>query len=71
MAEPSGNSDDLSQTITDAAGEPLKAAGDEGSMEGRSLSDLIEADRYLASKRVAQGKSRGFKISKFVPPGTA
>jgi len=35
------------------------------------LSEQIEADRYLASKNAAKKPSRGLRLNKFVPSGTA
>lgn len=60
---------DLSEVITTAAKRPLSASGDEGSVQSRSISELIEADRYLASKR-ASASGRGFRITKLSPPGS-
>lgn len=62
---------DLEQVIAQAAAEPARASGDEGSVDARPIGELIEADRYLASKRAAENGSRGFRISRIVPPGTA
>jgi hypothetical protein len=50
---------------------PKKVQGDAGSVEQHSLPDQIAADRYLASKRAVQSKSKGIRISKLVPPGAA
>lgn len=61
--------DDLSDAIRTNANGPKAAKGDSGSMEQHSLTDQIEADRYLASKKAAGGKGLGVKISKLVPPG--
>jgi len=63
--------DDLESTIRDAAQTPARASGDEGSVDARSIGELIEADRYLASKKASQPGGRGFRMSKLVPPGSA
>lgn len=63
--------DDLSQSIADAAKSPKRVQGDAGSMEQHSLSEQIEADRYLASKKAAKAKNSGLRISKLHPPGSA
>ena len=63
-------SDDLATTIRDNASGPSKASGDSGSMEQHSLTDQIEADRYLASKQ-AMKKGPGFRMTKLSPPGAA
>ncbi|MGE0375345.1 MAG: hypothetical protein AB7I48_11625 [Planctomycetaceae bacterium] len=34
-----------------------------------SLTEQIEADRYLASKQAANSKPRGLRLSRLVPPG--
>ncbi len=59
------------QAIEQNAQGPKKAQGDVGSVEQHSLPDQIEADRYLASKRAMQSKSKGFRLTKLVPPGAA
>lgn len=60
----------LEDRIREAAQEPVSASSDAGSVTQRSLSELIEADRYLASKEAVRSRSRGLKLSKFIPPGT-
>jgi len=62
-------SEDLDNTIRDNAAGPRRAAGDSGSMEQHSLSEQIEADRYLASKTAARSGSLGIRKAKLVPPG--
>lgn len=63
---------DLSDAIQTNAEGPLKAAGDSGSMEQHSLTDQIEADKYLASKTAAAttGNSLGIRLTKLSPPGS-
>ena len=61
--------DDLTDTIRENASNPKSAKGDSISVEQHSLSEQIEADRYLASKKAAGGKGLGIRISKIVPPG--
>ena len=63
--------DDLDNKILENAEGPAKAAGDSGSVEQHKLSDQIEADRYLNSKKAAKNKNRGLRLNKLVPPGTA
>ena len=60
--------DDLDSTIQENAQGPKRARGDSGEMEQHDLSDQIEADRYLNSKRAAK-KGTGVRFSKFSPPG--
>jgi len=61
--------DELDNTIRENAQGPAKVAGDAGSVEQHSLTEQIEADRYLASKEAATDKKRGLRFNKLVPPG--
>jgi hypothetical protein len=61
--------DDLEETIKKNAEGPAKAAGDSGSVEQHKLTEQIEADRYINSKKAAKGKKAGIKFAKLVPPG--
>lgn len=61
--------ENLDQAIMDNAAGPAKASVDGQSVEQHSLRDLIEADRYLASKAAAQRNDRGIRFSRIVPPG--
>ena len=61
--------DELEDQILENALAPAKASGDQGSVEQHPLSDLIEADRYLASKRAARATGLGIRFAKIVPPG--
>lgn len=61
--------DELDETIRQNAQGPAKAAGDAGSVEQHSLSEQIEADKYLAAKEAAKNKRRGLRFNKLVPPG--
>lgn len=63
--------DDLEDAIRDNAAGPARVAGDAGTVEQHPLSEQIEADRYLASKDAAKKPSRGLRLNKFVPSGTA
>lgn len=66
-------SDDLSSTISTAAGGPAQASGDEGSVRQQPLGDLIEADRYLAGKSALADRTRktfGVRMGKLIPPGS-
>ena len=60
--------DDLDDTIRENAQGPAKASGDAGAIEQHRLTDLIEADRYLASKEASKTKARGLKFNRIVPP---
>lgn len=63
--------EDLNDSIAENAKNPKRAQGDAGSVEQHSLTEQIEADRYLASKAAAKSKGLGAKIAKMVPPGSA
>jgi len=60
---------DLGPTIGDAAQDPRRAEGDQGSMEHHNLKDLIEADRHLAARRAAAKRLVGMRLRQFKPPG--
>lgn len=61
--------DDLDQTIRENAQGPAEAHGDSGGVKQHSLQDQIEADRFLASKRAVNSKSRGIRFTKISLPG--
>ena len=63
--------DDLETKIRENAAGPAKVSGDAGSVEQHSLADQIAADRYLSSKDAAKKPSRGLRLNKFIPSGTA
>ena len=63
--------EDLDNTIRENASGPKAAGGDSGSMEQHSLSDQIEADRYLNSKQAVKSKRLGIRMTKLVPPGAS
>ena len=63
--------EDLDNTIRENASGPKAARGDSGSMEQHSLSDQIEADRYLNSKQAVKSKRLGIRMTKLVPPGAS
>lgn len=60
---------DLDKTIRKNAKGPKRARGDSGEMEQHSLTEQIEADRYLNSKEAAKSKGLGIRMTKLVPPG--
>jgi len=62
---------DLETTINTAAGQPKRVRGDEGEMEAHNLKDLIEADKYLASKTAGATRRLGIRFRQLQPPGTA
>ena len=62
--------DELEDTILQNAQGPAEASGDAGSVRQHSLTEQIEADRYLAGKKAVQKKGLGILLKKLVPPGT-
>jgi hypothetical protein len=60
--------DDLKDEIRENAEGPAKVTGDAGSVEQHDLKDQIAADKYLTSKDAVNARSRGLRLSKFVPP---
>lgn len=59
---------DLAADIAAAAALPKSATGDNGSATQHDLSQLIEADKYLATK---QRRGFGFTLGKIVPGGAS
>lgn len=62
--------EELEQSIRENAQQPAKAAGDSGSVEQHSLSEQIEADRYLQEKRAMKSRRLGLRFTKIIPPGS-
>jgi len=65
-----GVADELEAKILENAQGPASVSGDAGSVQQHNLSEQIEVDRYLASKKAAKSKYRGLRFNKLVPPGT-
>lgn len=61
----------IEKVIEDNALGPKSVESDGTKVEQHSIADLIEAARYLNSKKVMKKKGLGIKISKLVPPGGA
>ena len=61
---------DLSTNIENAATSPAEASVDGTTVKQRPLSEMIEADRYLASKAAMANPMRGLRFSKITPPGS-
>lgn len=66
---PSEASEAASEALVAALDAPVSVSGDAGSVTNRSLTELIEADRYVASKDAASKASRGLRITRLLPPG--
>jgi len=63
--------DELDQTIQDVAANPKRVTVDGNTAEQRSVREVIEADRYLASKQASRSTGLGLKLVKLSPGGTA
>ena len=68
MTETTESSSLKRQIIENATG-PKSAEIDGQKVEQHSLSEVIEADKYLAAKSALKKKSRGLKFSKLQPSG--
>jgi hypothetical protein len=62
--------EELEESIRENAQQPAKASGDSGSVEQHSLSEQIEADRYLQEKRAMKSRRLGLRFTKIIPPGS-
>ncbi|GIK23542.1 MAG: hypothetical protein BroJett005_29560 [Ignavibacteriota bacterium] len=60
----------IADAIRENAAGPKRAQGDSGSVEQHSISEQIEADRYLASKGAVK-KGPGVRMTKVVSPRAA
>lgn len=71
MPNDEANPSELSQTIIDNAQSAKKAKGDNGELEQHSLTEQIEADRYLSNRKAARRGVHALQITKVIPPGSA
>ena len=60
---------DLTDAIIKNASGPKSAEVDGQKVEQHSVSDIIEADSYLASKKAARSRHRGLKFNKMSHSG--
>jgi hypothetical protein len=63
------SSGNLSDTIETAANGPARVRTDNTEAEQHKLTDLIEADRYLAAKQATAKNHLGLRFTKIRPPG--
>jgi len=63
--------EDIQPAIRDTAQGPQRGTGDAGSVEQQDLGQLIEADRYLASKDAAKKGLAAIHRTKVIPPGAS
>lgn len=60
---------DLSSTIATNAQGPAEARGDSSSIRQHSLTDQIQADRYLRTKAAQRSSGLGLVFRRITPPG--
>jgi len=65
-------SDELADKIDSTAQGPKRVRTDAGEVEAHSLAEMIEADKYLASRAAtaATNMHRGLRFNVLKPPGT-
>ena len=63
-------SDELASKIDTVAQGPASVRTDAGEVVAQSIPDMIEADKYLASKNASAAAHRGLRFNKLIPPGT-
>ena len=63
------NQSGLDEAIRRAASGPKSAEADGQRVEQHSLSDLVKADRYLASKEAAKSRDGGIRFRKMIHSG--
>ena len=61
--------DDLESRIEDVAAGPQEVTGDGHTVKMPKLPELIEADKYLASKTATGRPHMGLRITKLKMPG--
>lgn len=60
----------IDEALEAAASQPAKMSGDAGSVEQRSISDLIALDKHVAAKSAGRrGTPFGLRFGRIVPPG--
>ena len=59
----------LDDAIRRSASGPKSAEADGQRVEQHSLSDLVKADRYLASKEAAKSRGGGIRFRKMIHSG--
>ena len=63
------NQSGLDEAIRRAASGPKSAEADGQRVEQHSLSDLVKADRYLASKEASKSRGGGIRFRKMIHSG--
>ena len=66
--------DDIADKLEQAAQNPRRVRTDAGEVEAHSLADVIEADKYLASRQAVDAGTnrthRGLRFNVLKPPGS-
>jgi hypothetical protein len=63
-------SDELASKIDTVAQGPASVRTDAGEVVAQSIPDMIEADKYLASRNATAASHRGLRFNKIIPPGS-
>lgn len=63
-------SEEVSNKLAEAAVGPKRVRTDAGEVESHDLDQIIEADKYLASKAAASSANRGLRFNRLEPRGT-
>lgn len=63
--------DNAAAALAKSLTQPAKASGDQGSMEARSIPDLIMAHRYLAGLAAAKTGRKGVRYTRLIPEDAA
>ena len=58
-----------SSDIEEAGKAPKKVVTDEGSVEEKSVDELIKADRYNSASTIGDAPLHGLRVSRFKPGG--
>ena len=69
MSEKDSTKNTVEEALAKALSGPKSAEVDGQKVEQHSLPDLIEADRYLASKKAAKSRACGLKFAKMSHSG--
>lgn len=67
----SADSDAIWAAIRLALAAPLRVSGEQGSVEGHPIDQLVKADQYARAVDAARNANRGIRFTKLIPPGTA
>lgn len=63
-------SDEIADKIGTVAQGPASVRTDAGEVVAQSIPDMIEADKYLASRAAPAAGNRGLRFNKLIPPGS-